>query len=100
MDLQKIWKDIEKYDRKTAIAELERFEWYNVLSDPRKEVMIQLAIMMGHGKIQERTPLMIPLQLQDYQMVAQVMEDSLWYNAAGKKARRLVEMMRTNDFLL
>jgi lysozyme len=82
-----------------AVADLDReLPWWRQLTDARQEVLVNMCFNMGIGNVSKgllsfRNTL-AALKRGDYEATAQGMEASKWAVQVGKRAQRLIKMMR------
>jgi lysozyme len=88
-----------KNDIARVCAELDRaLPWWRNMSDARQRVLANMCFNMGlgnstRGLLSFRNTL-AAMQAGDYEKAAQGMGNSTWAKQVGKRADRLIEMMR------
>lgn len=75
-----------------------RFGWFHVLSDVRQAVLIDMAVNMGITRLRGFKLMLKALSLGDYEAAAREMHHSKWRTQVPGRARRLIAMMRSNEF--
>ena len=79
------------------LAECERFPWFYELSDVRKRVIINMVYNIGGAGVLKFRNMIAAINAKDWELAADEMMDSNWYNQVGDRAVRLVNMMRYNE---
>lgn len=74
------------------------YTWYLQLSDCRQVVLTDMCFNLGETKFRAFRKMLAALKLGDYERAADEMVDSRWYKQTKTRAKRLVKMMRTNEF--
>jgi lysozyme len=78
-----------------AIDALERnAPWWKWLNDARQNVLLNMVFNMGWPRLSGFKQMLAALQAGRYDMAANEMKDSAWYNQVGDRARRLEKIMR------
>jgi lysozyme len=86
-----------QWDIGQAIRECESLSWFFLLSDIRKEVIINMMFNIGKGRLSGFKKMIAAIEQGDYEKAAAEMVDSKWYNQVGYRAVRLVGMMRDDE---
>ena len=84
-------------DIREITEQLERLGWYRALDPIRQKVIIDMAFNLGLSGLLSFKHMIQALNCYDYNTAADEMVDSLWYRQVGKRAERLVKMMRTGE---
>jgi len=82
-------------DVNKAIEDCRRLDFWNDLDDTRKLVVADMVFNMGLSRFHTFKNFQSALRLPDYKMAAFEMENSRWFKQTGRRARKLVETMRT-----
>src|SRR3990167_1132384 len=87
-------------DIKRVTAELkERLHWFDIHSECRQAVLINMAFNMGIGGLLGFKKMIAALEVGDYQIAAQEMLNSKWAKQVGVRAERLAKQMTTNEWM-
>ena len=84
-------------DIREITEQLERLGWYRALDPIRQKVIIDMAFNLGLSGLLSFKRMIQALNCYDYNTAADEMVNSLWYRQVGKRAERLVKMMRTGE---
>ena len=84
-------------DIREVTKQLEQYPWFTKLDPVRQKVLIDMAFNLGVTGLLSFKRMIAALERGDYETAANEMLDSLWYQQVGKRAERLVEMMRTGE---
>lgn len=76
-------------------SKLNKYSWFNGLSDVRKKVIIDMTFNMGIGWVSKFKNTVAAVDRGDYEAAANGMLKSAWAKQVGKRAQRLAHMMRT-----
>lgn len=80
-----------------ATERLEKLGWFKALDPVRRKVIVDMAFNLGMSGLLSFKHMIQALNCYDYNTAADEMVDSLWYRQVGKRAERLVKMMRTGE---
>jgi len=80
-----------------AVADLDRFDWFEGLDPIRKKVLIDMRYNLGPTRFRQFKRMMVALAGRDYQVASWEMQDSQWYHQVGNRSKRLVEMMASGE---
>jgi lysozyme len=98
-----ITKDEAIYLLKNDIIEskmdLINYDWFNKLSDNRKNVLIDMRINLGLGGLLSFKKMIKALKENNFEEAANEMENSKWYHQVGRRSDHLVQMMKENKSL-
>lgn len=86
-------------DIKETVDQLEKFEWFNGLTDVRKEVLVNLHFNIGHYSFLGFRNMIAAIKNGNFERAAEEMKDSKWYRQVGSRAVELCEAMKTNRFV-
>ena len=77
-----------------VLAECERFSWFHALSDIRKRVILNMVYNLGFRGVSNFKKMIAAIEINDWYHAGNEMEDSKWAVQVGKRAARLVFMMK------
>jgi lysozyme len=78
-----------------AVDELDRnVPWWKSLNDARQNVLLNMCFNMGWPRLSGFKNMLAALQAGRFDMAANEMKSSAWYNQVGDRARRLEKIMR------
>lgn len=77
-----------------TLADCERLDYFHTLSDVRKRVIMNMMFNMGMYTFLKFKRMAGAIRAQDWELAADEMMNSRWYNQVGDRAKRLVNMMR------
>lgn len=78
-----------------VLAECAGLPYWFLLDDVRQLVVADLVFNMGLGGWRKFVKANEALGSEDYERAADELKDSAWYTQTGRRARKLVEAMRT-----
>ena len=81
-------------DIKLALKEAEKLPYFGRLDPVRQLVVCDLVFNMGLPTFKKFVKTNLALDRGDYAEAARELTDSKWYVQTGRRARKLVEMMR------
>ena len=87
--------DIQRVE--TELAPVQNF---STLSQPRQNVIIEMAFNMGFEGVMGFQEMWQAIQAQDWNGAANAMLDSLWAKQVGQRAVRLATSMRTGTYVV
>ena len=70
------------------------------LSCVRRSILIDMIYNMGYAGVSKFKRMIRGLKEQNYELAAQSMKESLWYEQTGRRAHRLYEAMLTDSYPL
>lgn len=73
------------------------FPWFADISDVRKRVLIDMRFNLGMDGLRGFPKFLAACARGDWETAALEMEDSLWWDQVGTRARRLQHFMRFNN---
>lgn len=76
----------------------DRLFQYREMSVVRQMVLVDMAFNLGVAGLMGFRKMRAALALNDYTLAAAEMLDSKWARQVGRRAERLAEMMRTNEW--
>ena len=77
--------------------DLSQWQWYCELDDFRKRIMINMAFNLGTNGLLNFKKMINAIIDKDYDLAADEMEDSRWFEQVGDRSKRLVKMMRDGE---
>jgi len=86
--------DIDKVINQT----IREFDWYQDLTEIRKEVILNMVFNLGIGGVKKFKMMTNALKRHDWNEAAREMLDSKWSGQVGQRAIRLSEAMRTDSW--
>jgi lysozyme len=87
-----------KHDMQVAIDEcVAVFTFWPDLNDERQEVLVNMMLNMGRGRLLGFKKMLAALEKEDYTTAAFEMLDSRWARQVKSRAVRLSEQMRTGE---
>jgi len=86
-------------DIKRVESEIKRFNWYDLLSDVRKKVIIDMVFNLGLSRFNGFKKTISYLSIGDYENASIEMLDSKWakHDVGKVRSQALSDMMRTNE---
>jgi len=72
--------------------------WWRDQSEVRQHVLLDMAFNLGIAGLLQFKNTLIMIQYGNYELAAKGMLQSKWATQVGKRAIRLSEMMKTNEF--
>ena len=85
-------------DIERVLAEASRLPYWDRLDDVRQLVITDMVFNMGASRFRGFVRTNAALAAGDYQSAANEMLDSRWARQTGRRARKLVEAMRTGEW--
>jgi len=82
-------------DMDLAIADAKSLPYWDTLSPVRQIVVSDMLFNLGLTKFRKFVNLNKALLIQDYSLAAHEMQDSKWYRQTTRRAKVLVEAMKT-----
>jgi lysozyme len=73
------------------------FDWFPALDEMRQRAVVDLCFNMGIGKLKTFTVTLSCLSRKDYAAAAEALMKSRWYEQVGRRAVRIVAMVRTGE---
>lgn len=74
-----------------------RFPEYELLSDVRKDVLVEMVYNMGPSRTASFKKMLLAIRDGDWKEAAVQMLDSKWASQVGQRARTLAKQMETGD---
>lgn len=88
-------------DCAAALRDVDRvLPWARRLGPVRHAVFVNMAFNMGIGRLNGFHRALAAARRGDHEACARHMQDSLWAQQVGDRARRLARQMRTNEWVL
>jgi len=84
-------------DINNVLSDVIHFNWFDVLSDVRKKVIIDMVFNLGLSRFNGFKKTKEYLSIGDYENASIEMLDSSWSFQVGKRSRTLSKMMLTNE---
>ena len=81
-------------DMRRAVIDASSFPYWDSLSDARQLVVADMCFNLGLARFRGFVRTNQALEGGDWSLAAEEMVDSKWYRQVGRRARRLVEIMR------
>jgi lysozyme len=81
-----------------TLADAERLPYWDALDDVRRLIVADMIFNMGAKRFAGFVRTNAALAAGDYQSAADEMTDSKWYRQTGRRARKLVEAMRSGEW--
>ncbi len=85
-------------DIENCEEQLRKFSWFEKLSDTRQEIILNLHFNIGHSSFLTFRRMIWNLEKENFNLAAEEMKDSKWYNQVGHRAEYLVNAMKNNEF--
>jgi lysozyme len=82
-------------DLAEAIGDAERLDYFASLDPVRQIVVVDMIFNLGAARFARFKKLNAALALHDYTLAYHEMIDSKWYRQVGRRAKKLVEAMKT-----
>lgn len=83
-------------DIRRCIGEaVSNFPWFESLDEVRQRAVIDLVFNIGIGKLKTFTTALSCFARKDYVAAADALTKSKWYGQVGRRAKRIVAMVRT-----
>jgi lysozyme len=74
------------------------YSFYHSLSQPRKDVLIEMIFNMGPSRVRGFTNALAAMKAGRYEDAAMEMLDSKWARQVGNRAKRLAKQMETGKY--
>jgi len=85
-------------DLKTARLAAERIPEYSLLTDERKDVLVEMVYNMGPSRVAGFRMMLAAIRDGDWEEAAIQMLDSKWAKQVGVRARRLAKQMESSEY--
>jgi len=85
-------------DLKTARLAAERLPEYSLLTDERKDVLVEMVYNMGPSRVAGFRMMLAAIRDGDWEEAAIQMLDSKWAKQVGVRARRLAKQMESSEY--
>ena len=85
-------------DLAIAVREAQTFDWYADLSEPRKQVIVNMIFNLGRPRFSKFVNTIQFIQDEMYDQASEEMLNSLWAHQVGSRAIELSRQMATDDF--
>ena len=83
-----------------AVAELRsRFDWFDHLTRPRQDALINLCFNLGINKFMEFHGMLNALDNGDFHTAALHILNSKYHDQVGKRAERIAEQLETDNYV-
>ena len=82
-------------DIEEAIDDADSLPYWDSLGSVRQNVIVAMVFNLGLTKFRKFVNLNKALSIQDYNLAAYEMKDSRWYRQTERRAKVLVEIMKT-----
>lgn len=70
------------------------YTWFNDLTQSRKDILISMVYQLGFNGFSKFKDMIQALELEDYDLAAEAMIDSLWYKQTPNRVKRASELIR------
>lgn len=84
-------------DIQKVVAQAKQFPWYDKLSNPRKQVVLNMIFNLGITRFSQFRKTIGFIANGDYTAAAKEMLDSKWAKQVGKRATELAEIMERGE---
>lgn len=74
------------------------YPWFAALSQPRKDVIVEMIYNLGLSRFDKFKDLKAALAVRNWAGAAIAMLDSVWAKQVGSRATRLAEQMRSGEY--
>lgn len=74
------------------------YSFYDALSQPRKDVLIEMIFNMGPSRVRGFTNALRAMKGEQWTEAAMEMLDSKWAKQVGNRAKRLAKQMETGNY--
>ena len=74
-----------------------KYQFQIDVNSTREYILTDMLYNMGYGEVCDFKKMLRAIWRSDYQIAADEMVSSLWYNQTGNRAKKLVQMMRTGQ---
>lgn len=81
-----------------AIADAAQLAPFSELDEARQAVLVDMVFNMGLGRVRRFRRMLAALEAHNYEAAAAEMMDSQWYTQTGRRARKLVDIMRKGQW--
>ena len=85
-------------DIETAVRYAKRFPEYDLLSEARQCVLVEMVFNMGPSRVAGFKNMLAAIREGEYEEAAIEMLDSKWARQVGRRARRLAEQMESGEY--
>jgi len=86
-----------KNDLQKVVAQAKQFPWYDKLSNPRKQVVLNMIFNLGITRFSQFRKTIGFIANGDYTAAAKEMLDSKWAKQVGNRATELAEIMERGE---
>lgn len=86
-----------KNDLQKVVAQAKQFPWYDKLSNPRKQVVLNMIFNLGITRFSQFRKTIGFIANGDYTAAAKEMLDSKWAKQVGKRATELAGIMERGE---
>lgn len=86
-----------KNDIQKVVAQAKQFPWYDKLSNPRKQVVLNMIFNLGITRFSQFRKTIGFIANGDYTAAAKEMLDSKWAKQVGKRATELAGIMERGE---
>lgn len=81
-----------------VFTDLDRLDYFANLDPTRQLIVADMVFNLGLSRFLRFVKLNAALALHDYTLAAHEMQDSKWYRQTKRRARKLVEAMKTGEW--
>lgn len=85
-------------DLAIAVQEAQTFDWYADLSEPRKQVIVNMIFNLGRPRFSKFVNTIQFIQDEMYDQASEEMLNSVWAHQVGSRAIELSRQMATDEF--
>ena len=85
-------------DASEALKQASELDFWDSLSETRRLIVADMIFNLGLAGFSTFKKFQAALRSEDYAVAADEMVDSDWYIQTGRRAKKLVEAMRTNEW--
>jgi len=87
-----------KNDIDRCIQFLEKYEWFNRMTEARQDVVINMVFNLGEFTFLQFKKFLAALHYNDYDVAAKEMLNSRWSGQVGKRAKELADIMKAGVY--
>lgn len=86
-------------DMQEALRDAQRLPVFQDLDEVRQMVLVDMVFNMGLSGVRGFRRMFSALSARDYERAADEMKDSRWFRQTGRRAERLISIMRTGVWI-